>query len=49
MNREAFDEVMEKLATQGIGSLTDREREFLDRFAQTTVVMPGDEGDVRRG
>lgn len=49
VNREALDEVMEKLATQGIGSLTDREREFLERFAQTTVVMPGDEDDVRGG
>lgn len=42
VNREAFDEVMEKLATQGIGSLTDAEREFLDRFAETTVALPGD-------
>jgi len=46
VNREAFDEVMEKVATQGIGSLTDREREFLDRFAETTVALPGeDPGD----
>jgi membrane associated rhomboid family serine protease len=42
VNRAAFDEVMEKLATQGIGSLTDREREFLDRFAETTVALPGE-------
>lgn len=42
VNREAFDDVMEKLATQGVGSLSDREREFLDRFAETNVVMPED-------
>ena len=33
VNREAFDAIMEKLATQGIGGLTDRERVFLDRFS----------------
>jgi hypothetical protein len=53
VNREAFDEVMEKLATQGIGRLTDRERAFLDRFAETIVVMPDDGeeygADVRDG
>ncbi|MFW6088965.1 MAG: rhomboid family intramembrane serine protease [Gemmatimonadota bacterium] len=52
VNREAFDEIMEKLATEGIGRLTDRERAFLDRFAETIVVMPdgGNDGaDVRDG
>ena len=46
VNRDALDEIMRKLATEGIGRLTDREREFLDRFAGTTVVMPGGAGDV---
>jgi hypothetical protein len=49
VNRDAFDDVMEKLATQGVGGLTDREREFLDRFAETTVVMPEGENDVSSG
>jgi hypothetical protein len=39
---------MEKLATQGIGRLTDRERAFLDRFAGTIVVLP-DEGEETGG
>ena len=43
VNREALDEIMEKLATQGIGRLTDRERAFLDRFAGTIVVLPDDD------
>ena len=33
VNRDAYDEIMEKLRTQGVASLTDRERTFLDRFA----------------
>jgi len=33
VNREAFDAIMGKLATHGIGGLTDRERTFLDRFS----------------
>jgi len=53
VNREALDEIMDKLATEGIGRLTDRERAFLDRFAETIVVMPDDDGgdgvDVRSG
>ncbi len=44
VNRDAFDEIMEKLATEGIGRLTERERTFLDRFSKTIVVMP-DDGD----
>lgn len=40
VNREAYDEVMQKLATRGVGSLTDREREFLERFATTIVLVP---------
>lgn len=47
VNQEAFDETMEKLATEGVGALTDRERAFLDRFSETDVMMPGDEADVR--
>jgi membrane associated rhomboid family serine protease len=48
VNREALDEIMEKLATEGIGRLTDRERAFLDRFAETIVVTPDDaERDAR--
>lgn len=35
VNREAFDAIMDKLATHGIGGLTDRERTFLDRFSNT--------------
>jgi len=46
VNRDALDQIMQKLATEGIGRLTDREREFLDRFAGTTIVMPGGAGDV---
>ncbi|MCL7972786.1 MAG: rhomboid family intramembrane serine protease [marine benthic group bacterium] len=34
VNREAYDEIMDKLRTEGIGSLTDRERAFLERFSQ---------------
>jgi len=34
VNREAYDEVMEKLRTEGLPSLTERERAFLDRFSQ---------------
>ncbi len=34
VNREAYDEIMEKLRTQGLPSLTDRERLFLDRFSR---------------
>lgn len=49
VNREALDEIMEKLATQGIGSLTDRERQFLDRFAGTGLVMPGGDETNRGG
>ena len=33
VNREAFDAIMEKLATHGVAELTDRERVFLDRFS----------------
>jgi membrane associated rhomboid family serine protease len=33
VNREAYDEIMEKLRTSGVTSLTDRERAFLDRFS----------------
>lgn len=33
VNREALHTVMEKLSKEGIGSLTQREREFLDRFS----------------
>jgi len=33
VNREAYDEIMEKLHGQGLPSLTDRERAFLDRFS----------------
>jgi membrane associated rhomboid family serine protease len=33
VNREAYDEIMEKLRTEGLSSLTDRERAFLDRFS----------------
>ncbi|MGI9038355.1 MAG: hypothetical protein ACR2GQ_05795, partial [Gemmatimonadota bacterium] len=47
VNQEAFDDIMEKLATEGVGALTDRERAFLDRFSETDVMMPGDEADVR--
>jgi len=35
VNREAYDEIMEKLRTQGLPSLTARERAFLDRFSPT--------------
>ncbi len=35
VNREALDVIMEKLSTQGIGGLTERERNFLDRFSST--------------
>jgi hypothetical protein len=35
VNREAFDEIMTKLRTEGVSSLTDRERAFLDRFSQS--------------
>lgn len=35
VNREAFDEIMDKLRTQGLPSLTERERAFLERFSQT--------------
>jgi membrane associated rhomboid family serine protease len=34
VNREAYDEIVEKLRTQGLQSLTERERAFLDRFSQ---------------
>ena len=34
VNREAYDEIMEKLRTQGLPSLTARERSFLDRFSR---------------
>jgi len=34
VNREAYDEIMEKLRTQGLPSLTERERAFLDRFTR---------------
>jgi hypothetical protein len=34
VNREAYDEIMEKLRTQGLPNLTARERAFLDRFSQ---------------
>lgn len=33
VNREAFDAIMQKLAMTGVAGLTDRERNFLDRFA----------------
>ncbi len=33
VNREEFDRIMMKLNTSGPASLTDREREFLDRFS----------------
>jgi membrane associated rhomboid family serine protease len=33
VNREAYDEIMEKLHGQGLQSLTERERAFLDRFS----------------
>jgi membrane associated rhomboid family serine protease len=33
VNREAYDEIMDKLRTQGLPSLTERERIFLDRFS----------------
>jgi membrane associated rhomboid family serine protease len=32
VNREAYDEIMRKLAASGPSSLTERERAFLDRF-----------------
>ena len=35
VNREAFEAIMQKLATHGVGGLTDRERSFLDRFSST--------------
>ena len=35
VNREAYDEIMGKLRTSGITSLTDRERAFLDRMANS--------------
>ena len=35
VNREAYDEIMNKLRTQGLPSLTARERAFLDRFSHT--------------
>ena len=35
VNREAYDEIMEKLRTSGVLSLTERERAFLDRFSTT--------------
>ena len=35
VNREAYDEIMHKLRTQGLPGLTDRERAFLDRFSQS--------------
>jgi len=34
VNRDAYDEIMEKLRTQGLPSLTARERTFLDRFSR---------------
>jgi len=34
VNQEAYDEIMEKLRTQGAPSLSERERAFLDRFSQ---------------
>jgi len=33
VNREAYDEIMEKLQTGGPSTLTDRERAFLERFS----------------
>jgi len=33
VNREAYDDIMRKLSTQGAGTLTERERAFLERFA----------------
>jgi len=33
VNREAYDDIMRKLSTQGAGALTERERAFLERFA----------------
>ncbi len=35
VNREGFDRIMQKLQTQGVSSLTPRERAFLDRFSKT--------------
>lgn len=49
VNREAYDDIMRKLATEGAGRLTDRERAFLDRFAATTVVMPEKDRGVSSG
>jgi membrane associated rhomboid family serine protease len=34
VNREAYDEIMNKLRAEGVSSLTERERAFLDRFSQ---------------
>jgi hypothetical protein len=36
VNREEYDRVMAKLNAAGVGELTAGEREFLDRFSQTT-------------
>ncbi len=33
VNRDAYDEIMRKLSTDGAGALSDRERAFLERFA----------------
>ena len=33
VNREEFDRIMEKIAKEGIGSITSRERSFLDTFS----------------
>lgn len=35
VNREAYDDIMRKLSTQGAGALSDRERAFLERFASS--------------
>jgi len=35
VNREAYDEIMEKLRTGGMASLSDRERAFMERFSSS--------------
>jgi len=34
VNREEFDRIMQKIETEGIGSVTPRERSFLDNFSE---------------
>lgn len=46
VNREALDEILTRLSTAGIGGLSDRDREFLDRFSSAPVGDPGGDESV---